>query len=543
MRTRTLCLALLMLAGVLLPAVGCGSGTTDPVGGARPAPVTFVLPFLPAGAGATHFLGLKNLYNAPAPVWVSAYTPAGVAYNVDGLPAPGIQPLILTVPANGELRVPLSTVTGAASLGGWLQVETRNAHVLSPVTGEPSPTLSSGFVIPYLSRATTGLGIDADSLSGVTWRSAGVNVAVTPNTDTIQLVNASYNQGAGATVPVAVTFSVSTFDTAGTLLSTVLVPVPGNGSASFAPTVAVGSVRIAPGATVPGAPVPPLLQVINYAAMARENGLQQHVEHRYHETSLAHLSAQIEMGFEVEFGTDADGNLHDFEMLMSNPTATDVTLQLVAVYLEGDLPLLTTPRAFVLDAGRTVLMRTQTVDSLGLTLGEVSLFDDLFGDVFTSTGFRRATLYFQVPATIDVSVRQLDPAFFSFYRVVRAFPRSNNVCVFDLPIQETLLTGLRNTISITNPTNSAVTVPVEGFTPGGTRYLLDAITVGPRSRLDWTPDGMIFREDPSDLLGPPVAFMRFQFFPNVGLFFRGRVVRTDLPGVILFERPHILRDN
>lgn len=544
MRTRHLLPVLLLLAGTLLLVVGCGGGTADPTGGARPAPFTHILPFVPAAPGQTIVLGIKNLYDAPAPVWVSAFTSAGAAYNVDGLPGAPIDPLLLAVPANGELRVPLATVTGGVFGGGWLRVESRNAHVVSAATGEPLPTATSGFLVPYLSRTLTGLASDADALSGVTGYPSGVNIAVTPNTDTIQLVNYSYNQGAGATVPVAVTFAVSTFDTTGALVGApVAVPVAGNGSATFAPAVPVGSIRIAPGATVPGAPALPLLQRIRYAAVARESGLQQHVEHRYHETGLGHLSAQIDMGFEVDFGVDAAGNTHDFEVLMSNPTATDVTIQLTAVYLEGAGPLLTTPRAFVLDAGRTVLMRTETVDSIGLAGPEVSLFDDIFGNVFLATGLRRATLAFQVPATTDVSARQFDPAFASFYRVLRAFPRSNNVCVYDVPIQETLLTGLRNTISITNPTTGSVTVPIEGFTPGGTRYILDAVTVGPQTRFDWTPDGNVFREDPTDPTGPPVAFMRFLFSPNVGLYIRGDTTRRDLPGAIIFEKPHVQRDN
>lgn len=544
MRARSLILVLLLVVGAWLPGAGCG-GTASPVGGARPGPFVFGLPFLPAGPGQSVFVGLKNVFNVAATVFVSAFTPAGVAYNVDGKPGlAGIQPLGLVVPANGELRVSLGSILGGAPAGGWLCVETRDVYARHPVTGQPGVVPHSGFVFPYIHRQTSGAAVDGDSFVGVTGQATGVTVAVKPETDTIQLLNYSFNEVAGGPVmPIPVTFSVTTFSTAGVLVNTAAVPVPANGTVNFAPFLPTGSVRIEPMAPLPAPPALPQLQLIRYAAVAQENGLQLHAEHRFHETSLAHLAGQIDFGFEVSFGLAPAGNSHDFELLLSNPTGTNQTLLLQGVHQRGGAPLLTAPRAFQLNAGRTVLMRTQTVDSIGLLPGEQSLFDDIFGDVFAGGGFDEVTLWLQVPAPLDVSARQYDPAFGSFYRVVRALPRSSLPCVFDLPIQDTLLTGTRNVISITNTSNGPLRVPVQGYTPGGTLYLLEPLTIAAGQRLDWTPDGQVFREVPTDPTLPAVPFMRFQFSPPSGAFFRGCTTVTDALGLINFLTPHAQRDN
>jgi hypothetical protein len=190
-------------------------------------------------------------------------------------------------------------------------------------------------------------------------------------------------------------------------------------------------------------------------------------------------------------------------------------------------------------------MRTTTRDSLGLDNagGEVSLFDDIFGDVFTYEDFEEVTLHIQVPKSVNLSARHFDPAFGSFWQRMKQFPLSNNVLVADLPIQVTQGTGLRNLVSFTNPTKGTLRIPIRGFTPGGTEYILEALEVPALSRLDWTPDGMNFREDPSDPTGPIVRYMQFLFSPSGGAFFRGRTVAQDANGLIFFITPTMIRDN
>jgi hypothetical protein len=545
MRKRSLVLVLLVATAIGLPHAGCGgSGAVSPAGDARPGPHVFVLPFLPPGPGQLVFVGFKNLFNTAATVYVSAFAPGGGAYNVDGdTMAAGIQPLAQVVPANGELRVSLASLIAGGPAGGWLLVDTRDITALDATTGQPTPAATSGFVLPYIHRQSSGAVIEADSFEGVTGQTTGVTVSVLPETDSIQLVNYSFNEMAGGPVaPIAVTFTVSTFNTAGTLVGTTMVAVPPNGSMQFAPAVLTGSVRIA-ATGLPAPPAMPQTQQVRYVAVASENGLQTHAEYRFHETSLGHLATQVDVGFAVEFGVDDATNTHDFEVLMSNATGSNHTVLLQAVYRKGGLPILTTPRAFLLNAGRTVLMRTQTADSIGLNAGETSFFDDLFGDVFVATGFDEVTLWFQVPAAIDISARHYDPAFASFYRIVRLLPRTTVPCVYDLPIQDTLLTGTRNIVSITNTSVNEMRIPITGFTPGGTQYLLDPIMVPGRTRLDWTPDGLVFRENPTNPLLPPVPFMRFQFSPAGGVFCAGRTRVVDPLGLIRFVTPTANRDN
>ncbi len=512
MRTRSVVIVLALLALVLLPTVGCGSGegVAAVAGGARIGPFFFGLPFVPAIGGQTVTVGLKNALSVTAPVTVTHYTAAGV---------PTVRPFM--VPPNAELRIPLASIVGGTP-GGWVHVDTRGAG------GVPLPT--SGFVFPYIERETIGGAVEKDTFEGVTSRAAGVAVAFKPETTDIQIMNFS---------AVASPFTVSTFNPDGTSVGAPVVTavVPAFGSILVAPLPNpamgnVGSVRIA--AAAPG---------VTYAACARESTFQTHAELRFRETSIDVLPALVDYGFDLEFGQDAFLNTHDFELLMSNTTGTNQTVVMQAVLRKGQLPLLTVPRVFVLNAGRTVLMRTETVRSIGLNVGEQSFFDDIFGDVFAATAFDEVTLLFQIPRTIDVSMRHFERATTNFYRVVRALPRTANACVFNLPIQEFLTTGIRNVVSICNDSPNPVNIQVQGYTPGGTLYLLAPITVPAFERFDWTPDGLTFREIPTDTVGPFVQYMRFEFFPPGGIFFRGRTTSSDALGLVRYISPTANRSN
>lgn len=545
MRTRNL-LCLVLACSLALGVMGCGGGDGDSTGtgSVRIGASVYGLPFLPTAGGASQSVtvGLKNASSIPATVYLTAFTPGGATY-------PAGADLPFTVPGRGELRVPLSLITGGVPVGGWVYIDTRDVTTLDAITGEPTPTATSGYVETYLHRGLVGTGGEQDDISGFTGRATGVQVAVMPATDSVQIVNYSFNQVAGGPVmPLPISYTVSSFDAFGALLVSTPVVVPANGSAAlpFTTGAAVWSVRVEPTAgALPPPPPLPAVQTIRYGVIARENGLQNHQEARYQDEPPVHWTGQMDLGFEVDFGPDSAGNVHDFALLMSNPTTTDASIVLRAVYSADGQPLLTQPRGYVLGAGRTVYMRTTTRDSLGLDTagGEVSFFDDLFGDVFLATGFEEVTLHVQVPSSIDLSARHFDPAFASFWQVLKQFPLSNNVNVADLPIQVTQGTGLRNLVSITNPTTGPLRVPVRGFTPGGTEYILDDLEVPAYTRMDWTPDGMNFREDPSDTTGPIVPYMQFLFTPSGGAFFRGRTVARDANGLIFFITPMMIRDN
>lgn len=527
MRKRIL-LPLFLALSCVLWLGGCGTGDG---GGTRLGASTFGLAFVPSVAGETMVIGFKNAATSAAPVFVSAYREDGTTY---GLPN---QPFV--VPARGELRVPLGQIAGGATSGGWVCVETRDVNNLDAVTGEPTPLPTSGSVHAYAHRQSLAAGTEEDATPGVTARTSGVSLTVTPDTDRIQLLSYTFDQNAAGAVPQAVLYAISTFGADGAQVGPSATQfVPASGAFTWVPTVSTGHVRVEP----VGAPFPAVRQ-IRYALVAQENGFQSHVESRYTEASINHWSGLLDLGFELSFGSDDAGNVHDFALVLSNPTGRTESLTLQAVYRKGGAPVLTVPRGYVLGAGRTVYMRTTTRDSFGLRQGEDSWFADLFGDVFASTGFDEVTVYVQAPRSIDVSARHYDPSFNAFYRVLRSIPRTTRACIFDLPIQVTTAGGKRNYISITNTTNGNLEVPIRAFTPAlGTEYILDSITVPALSRFDWSPDGMVFREEPTDTAGPPVPFLRFDMVPLTGALFRSRTELRDSNGLLFFVTPTLTRD-
>ncbi|MDJ0522344.1 MAG: hypothetical protein QNJ90_09770 [Planctomycetota bacterium] len=525
---------LLPLFVALLGAVwvgGCGSGGDQFTGGARSGPVRFALPFVPSTSGVSATIGMKNVTTGDAPVYITAYDSAGNPY--------GAVNQAFVVPGQGELRVPLAQIAGGPTNGGWVCVETRDVTTPQPVIGEPTPLPTTGFVFAYLHRELLGGNNEVDSTPGLAGRASGVTLPITPDTGRIQLINHSFDQNAIAAIPQAVLYRIETFDESGNQAGAAVTQfVAANGTFDWLPGVTTGYVRVEP----IGAPFPPQRQ-IRYGLAARENGFHMHVESRYTEATLGHWPGLLDLGFDVNFGTDEAGNVHDFGLLLNNPTGSSESLSLIAVYRKGGAPVLTIPRGYVLGAGRTVYMRTTTRDSIGLLQGEDSWFDDIFGDVFATQTFDEVTLYVQAPRSLDVSVRHFDPSFNAFYQVQRAIPRSNRACVFDLPIQVSQAGGTRNYVSITNTTTSPLTVPIRGYTPMlGTEYILDSIEVPALATIDWSPDGQTFREEPTDTVGPPVSFMRFDFAPTTGALFRGRTEGRDPSRQLEFITPTAIRD-
>lgn len=508
---------------------GCGSGNN--AGGARVGSASFALPFVPTTAGVTAVIGIKNVTRDAAPVYLTAYDNAGGAY--------GAANQMFTVPAEGELRVPLTTLAGGATNGGWVHVETRDITTLDPVTGEPAILPTTGFLFAYVHRTLLGGNNEVDGVPALVGRTTGVAIPVSPNTGRVQLVNYSYDQTPGGLAPQAVIFNITTFDAAGAQVGAPVVQlVAANGAFDWLPAVTLGTIRAEP----VGAPFPPARQ-IRYALAGRENGFQASVESRYTEAGTGHWPQLIDMGFEVAFGSDEAGNIHDFGLLLHNPTGSNESVTLQAVFRKGGAPVLTVPRGYLLGAGRTVWMRTTTRDSVGLQQGESSWFEDLFGDVFTTTSFDEVTLYLQAPRELNISARHFDPSFNAFYEVLRAIPRTNRACVYDLPIQVSQSGGLRNYVSITNTSANPLTVPIRAYTPMlGTEYILDSIEVPAFTRLDWSPDGTTYREEPTDPLGAAVPFLRLDFSPSTGALFRGRTEARDAGQLLLYIAPTLTRD-
>ncbi|MDF1699643.1 MAG: hypothetical protein P1V36_00595, partial [Planctomycetota bacterium] len=498
-----------------------------------PRASVFALPFLPS-SGETVTLGFKNVTTVGGVVHVTPYTPAGAPYAL-GTTA-------ITVAGLAERQVNLSSLLGAAPAGGWIHVDTRDVTTLDPVTGEPTPTATTGFIFPYISRRIgSGSSAEADSIAGLVPRADTAHVAVFGRTLQVQLVNHSVTEMAPGSVPLAVTFDVDVIGADGTTVASSVVPVPANGSVSvpFTPPVgAIGFVRATP--MTPAAAG----ELYRFSIASRESTIQVHAEGRYRELRDADFPSLVDIGFDVEFGLDGVGNIHDFGLMMSNTSSATQTVTLRAILRSGGTPLLVTPRQFTLPAGRAVFMGTTNTLSAGLVNPEVSWFSDLFGDVFSFGGFEAVTLVVQAPREVDLSARHFDASGTAFYRVLSPIPLTNRACVTDCPVATSTLSGTRSWITITNPTSGELVVPVRAYTPAlGTEYLLPDLVVPAFTRFDWSPDGIQLREEPTDTVGPFVTRLRIDLTPSTGALFNGRVESREVAGALNFIRPEIVRSN
>ncbi|MDA1193829.1 MAG: hypothetical protein O2894_01455 [Planctomycetota bacterium] len=425
--------------------------------------------------------------------------------------------------------------------GGRIHIDTRDITTLDPITGEPAVLATSGYVHPYLERSVLGGSVEADMVGGLAPRSGEVRVGITPGSNAVQLINHSVLEAGGGSLPLAVTFDVDVVGSDGsTVSSSVVGPIAGNATAflPFTPPFGqVGFVRVRP-MTAAGAG-----ELYRFGLTAQENGFQNHVEGRYRDLDDSNLPGLVDLGFDVEFGTGAGGEVNDFGLLLSNSSASSQSVTMTAIYRRGGVPMLVAPRVFSLRSGRTVFLGTSDARSFGLEGAEQSWFRDLFGDVFAFGGFEAVTVQVQAPRDVDVSGRQMDAGFGSYYRVLPPYPRTNRACIFGIPVATSTLSGTRSWVVITNTTNGDLRVPVRAFTPGmGTEYILNDILVPARSRLDWSPDGIQLREEPTATVGPFVDRLRFSMTPSVGALFSSRVEQRDGAGLLLFIRPTIIME-
>lgn len=531
---RRLLFSALVLCAALVVVPGCGSSSgDDDTRGARRGSFVFALPFLPATSAETGLLGFKNVTTNTATVYVTPYAPTGVPYP-SGTTA-------LTVPGQGELQVNLASLLGGAAGGGWIHVDTRDITTLDAVTGEPTVVATSGFVFPYIRRDIVGGNAEQDTISGLVPRADSAHVAVFGPTLQVQLINHSVTEMGGGSTPLAVTFDVDVVGADGTTVSSSVVGVPANGSVSvpFTPPFGtIGFVRARP-MTAAGAG-----ELYRFSIASRETSIQNHAEGRYRELRDADFPSLVDIGFDVEFGLDGGGNTHDFGLLMSNTSGSGQTVTLRAILRRGGQPLLTAPRTFALPAGRVVFMGTTNSLSVGLVNPEVSWFADLFGDAFAFGGFEAVTLVVQAPREVDVSARQFAAGTSAFYRVLSPIPLTNRACIVDCPVATSVLSTRRSWITITNPTSGSLTIPVRAYTPvRGTEYILPDLVVPPFSRIDWSPDGIQLREEPTDTVGPFVDRLRIDMTPSTGALFNGRVESRDVSGQLIYIRPMIVRSN
>ncbi len=504
MFTRRSLLILVLAVGLIGP--GCGTDDATGVETFSFGPAEIVLPFIPGvGESQSQVVGLKNLTLFPSTVTVTAYTPAGAAYG------PGATAIV--VPAQGETRVPLTTFTGPVLLGGWVHVDTTTGPAAS-------------FVIAYMDRVRPG-GFD-DASIGLTWRATGGHVTLSGHAESYEIVNGS-KLGAGF---VPGSYTVTMYDPFGLPFPPTVVPIGAAGSVRV-PVVlgTVGLVKVEPdvGSFPAGT-------TFRYAVAAREESVAVHNEERFHEPVDTVLS-DVTLGFDLEHGVDPELNHCDFGLVLSNFATTRKFLTLSAIYDRNGNQLLPAPRIVGLDPFATKYMSTRPGLSIGLELGELSVLDGLFPDIGIDPPKQDFWMRITFPKEVNVTARQYDPDFFSFYRVVRTRRITPQANVSDLPIQPTIGGGIRNWVDVMNPNPTSQTLFIRGFTPGGFEYILPQTTIPAFSRISWSPDGSIFTEDPFDPLAPPVLFMSFNFSSTGGLMFNARKDVRDQIGLVTQIRP------
>lgn len=529
---RCLSVLVVLLALAFVPACG---GSADAPGGVpgtfSRGPVAFAMPFLPTVEGETLVLGLTNLAALPAPVTVTAFAPSGMAY-------PGGATTVVLDP-RGSARFPLSSFTGiGTTLGGWLEVETRDLGTLDPVTGIPEALPTSGLVVPVMTRSQAA--IENDASGGIAFRATRAEVTVNEYTTSVQLINASWLPMAGGALGEDATFDVIVYDAFGDVESFTPATVPAYGSVRIdLGTTDVGQVQVVP--TTGAGQVAPAGTAYRFAIASLEDDPVVHFESRYLQpTDFA--PGQFDVGFDLAWGVDADFNIHDFGVYLSNPTASPITVQLTSLTTADGANLIPSPRLIALDAHATKYMAASTIESRGLDTGEVSVFQDVFGLVDFATSLTRFTARFSIPDEANVSARDFDSRFKSYYRVLPGYRQTTDVVIPVMDYQIVATGGIRNYAVFSNPFPSIVTVNIRGYTPGGTEYILAPVTVGPQAMLFWSPDGLLFREDPTDVTAPPVPFMSFQFSASGGIFFDGVRERVDAAGLILYRRSFVVRN-
>jgi hypothetical protein len=309
---------------------------------------------------------------------------------------------------------------------------------------------------------------------------------------------------------------------------------------SFSAGLTVGRVSLEP--TPPPGQTAPAGTLFRGVVTGLESDPQVQIEAQLLETRDSTLGLR-DVGFDLMFGRDAEGNYHDFAVVATNPLTSDQTVVLQAVNLADGTPLLPGPRAIGLEPNATKYEATTTADSRGLELGELSVFSDIFGDVTDTTSLQILTVQLSVPRGVDVSARDFDSVFKSYYRIVPGRQSTNDMGVAGVEYETSTISGVRNWISLMNPIGTDVEVFIRGRTPGGTEYILDSVIVDAFGRVDWSPDGEIFREDPTDITGPPVPFMSFRFTSTAGIFVSGRKERrTAIVGLIVGMTPQVFRN-
>jgi hypothetical protein len=498
--SRLLTLTALLALGACGTA-GDGSGTTiESIFG----PIRLALPAFDDGTNKT--LALRNLAGTDATVDVST------ALLTPLLGSP------FTVPALGELRIPV------AAADSWLLVTTT------------APT--EGLVEPYL--LTERSGPDEEAVGAAVLASTQSAIPIHTLTDKVLFLNASTIGVVPAATAADFLFTFHATDGTATLLtgapilvgtqSTLVVPVP-LGSVGHLSVVPAPFPQTAPAGT----------DFAFTLATHDDNDIVLDVDDQRRLLDAGSFSSADLI---LDFGKDAEGNYHDFDIVASNVSDAPTSFTITSIRDFSGAPIKVTPRTVNLLTRQTRLYASNVADTVGMTLGEVHPFADLFGDVFAASGLTRFRMALSISDGVFLTARQFDPLALDFAMRARPLARRHTNSSLISESQTTTAGGILNFIQLSNPTSGPMTVNMRAFTQiEGTEYVLPSVMVPAYGMLDFSADALGLREIVGDLTSPEVRNLRIVALSNIAFVLRAFQRTRNGAELIVMVRPHIIRQD
>lgn len=483
------------LAAVLAWAPGCSGGGGGP--GTALGPDLFGVPFVPtAASGSTMTVGFRNLdSDSSTVVTVQGYKPDGTPYT---------GPVLVPLSGLGETRMPVSTALGGdAPEGGWISVATPSrlveVYASVEVAGKAAAESmrAAGFPFPVPAAMTQG-------------------VTVTPQTDTIQISNAT-------AAPLLVTVTAYSEPAGDPLLPPTVSTPPAVALAAYETKTyspdSLSGISGFSGAFQLSAPGAFLAAAVEDLAFEVSRS-QVLIEARVAEVSVS-FGREIGVGFE---------NVYDFAMVVRNDADQNRTVTVTTVNLPDGTPLFQTPQTFSLAPFESRIVTTLDPP-----------FDTVFGDAefATKQDFR---LQLSLPDKVETTFRQFDPVALGFNMTIRPSVTTHGFIVMDVVPEPTTTGGVRSILSLLNPSTAASTARIEALIPepagfDGSPIPLANVVIPARGLLQWSPDGATFLNrdgDPVDAIGLRVI----SNVPVLGTMFRRKKDPTNL---VVFVTPSIVR--
>jgi len=471
---------------VAVLCAACG-GSGGGGSGVSAGPLYWGVPFVASGAATTMVVGLRNVDSQGTTATLQGYRPDGTPYT---------GPVSVNLGGTSEERLSVSEALGGDTpAGGWILASTPTGAV----------EVYFAVVIPVLTAEETSRAYALDDLA-VPLTSYEDGVDVTNRTTSIQISNAS---GAATTItvtPYAEPLNPLDPPVAGTPQA---LPFAAYETQTFTPDALAGTLLFR-GSFFLSAATP--------FVAAGEEDLAYAVSRK--SSNGRNVSAGL------SFGRDplpVATSYLDFAMVVRNDADVTRILTITQIVSANATTILPAPRNVTLAPHEERVIGTLDAP-----------FDDIFGDITTFGSFVRFRIEMQVPSEIDVSFRQFDPDFLDYNMTVVPSPTGHVFDVSDVLPQLTLTTGLRTFSSILNRSNAEITVYAEALItqpPGfdGVASPITTLTVPANSRLDFSPDGVLYRD--RDNVVTPVIGLRFRSgasFSVTGWRERRSIVTTRL---------------